>query len=254
MGKLWALIAAGVLVGASSAGAAVVVPNANATAGGDAQGPAPFPFYSSTGSHDQVVYAAAQFGAFNGAESISGIQFRPFPGSGASAFSAGTFSISNVTITLSTTPASEQGATMLSTSYASNVGADSKVVYSGPLTLTTTTTTAPDGTTKIFDYSIPLQSSFTYNPALGNLLLDVNIPAGATVSGGGFGFVTFDEVNDNGDGVASVVTGNGALGSAGIYSTAAPITQFTFGAVPEPASASIAGLGIGAVLLRRRHK
>ena len=254
MRALLSVIGAGVFLGVSSTWAAVVVvPNADAANGGDAQGPAPFAFYGSTGSHDQVIYPSSQFGGFNGPESISSIQFRPFPGSSVSAFSAGTFSISNVTISLSTTSVSEQGANVLSATYASNEGADDAVVYSGPLTLTTTDTNVAGGTTKIFDYSVVLQNPFIYNPSLGNLLLDVNIPAGATVSGAGFGFVTFDEVNDVGDGVASIVTGSGALGSTGIFSTAGPITQFSFSAVPEPASAAALCVGLGGVLLRRKR-
>jgi hypothetical protein len=242
------------LVGASFAGAAVVVvPNANATTGGDAQGPAPFSYYGSTGSHDQELYPSSQFSSFGGAQTITGIQFRPYPGSATSAFTSGSFTVSNVTISLSTTPSTEAGAAMLSSTYADNVGADSTVVYTGPLTLTTTATDAPGGATKIFDYSVTLQNGFSYNPSLGNLLLDVNIPSGAIVSGAGFGFLTFDNVNDIGDGVASIIS-SGTPGAAGSYSTSGAITQFTYASVPEPASISLIVFAAGAILHRRRSR
>jgi hypothetical protein len=252
MRALFSVISLGLLVGGPLAGAAVVVvPNANANTGGDAQGPVPFTGYGSTGSHDQVVYPSSQF---PGTENITGIQFRPYPGSSISSFTAGSFSISNVTISLSTTSASEQGTNELSTTYASNLGANNEVVYSGPLTLTTSDTTAPNGTTKLFDYSVNLQNTFTYDPSRGNLLLDVNIPSGATVSGSGFGFVTFDELNDNGDGLASIVSTGGTVGVTGTYSTAAPIAQFTVTSVPEPATMGISCLGVLGVLARRKRK
>jgi PEP-CTERM motif len=251
MRALFSSLVLGVLAAGPVAGAAViVVPNNNATVGGDAQGPAPFSFYGSTGSHDQIVYPSSQFG---GTQNITGIQFRAFPGSSISAFSAGSFSISNVTISLSTTAASEMGADELSPTYANNVGANNEVVYSGPLTLTTSDMNVPGGTTKMFDYSVNLQDAFAYNPSQGNLLLDVNIPVGATVSGAGFGFVTFDEVNDVGDGIASIVS-SGAPGTTGTYSTAGPITQFTVASVPEPASIGVVGAGVLGLLARRRRK
>jgi hypothetical protein len=207
-------------------------------------------FYGSTGSHDQILYPASQF---PGTEDISSIQFRGYPGSSISSFTAGSFSVSNVTISLSTTSATEMGANELSPTYASNVGANNEVVYTGPLTLTTTDTNVPGGTTKVFDYNVTLQDAFTYDPSQGNLLLDVNIPAGATVSGAGFGFVTFDEVNDLNDGLASIVS-NGTPGATGTYSTAAPITQFTTASVPEPASIGMICAGAMGLLARRRRE
>lgn len=247
------ILAATALLSQQALAATVVVPNANATTGGDAQGPAPFNYYSTTGSRNQVLYPASQFSAVTGTEDLTTIQFRPYPGSSTSSFVSGTVNISDVIITLSTTTKTEQGATALSTTYASNIGPDATTVYSGPLTLTTSDTDTNGGATKAFDYTINLQTPFAYTPSQGNLLLDVNIPTGATVSGGGFGFVTFDNVNDVGDGIASIVNLSSGSATTGTAGTDGAIAQFTFASVPEPAS-SVGPLLMGATTLLRRSR
>ena len=237
------------------AGAAVVVsPSADATLPGDAQTPSPFNRFGSGGSRNQVEYPAADFAALVGPQSITDVKFRPLPGSSGSIFSAGTFSISNVLITLSTTAKTESGVNALSATYADNVGADVKTVYSGPLTLTTSFTDAPGGLTKVFDFDVPLQSAFTYNPSAGNLLLDVTIPTGASVTGSGLGPAGFDDANDLRDGLASVVNLNTSSSATGTLSTDAPIAQFTYTAVPEPTTLAAMALAAPALIGRRRRR
>jgi hypothetical protein len=96
-----------------------------------------------------------------------------------------------------------------------------------------------------------------YDPADGNLLLDVTIPSGATVSGQGFGFLTFDTVNTIDDGIYSVVNIGDGGAASGTLSTADAITAFSVSsaAVPEPSTwlMVITGFGIlGAAMWRRR--
>jgi hypothetical protein len=96
-----------------------------------------------------------------------------------------------------------------------------------------------------------------YDPADGNLLLEVTIPSGATVSGQGFGFLTFDTVNTIDDGIYSVVNISDGGAVSGTLSTAGAITAFSVSsaAVPEPSTwlMVIAGFGIlGAAMWRRR--
>ena len=56
--------------------------------------------------------------------------------------------------------------------FSNNIGANSRVVFSGPLFLSSAFT-GPAVGPKDFDVSIGLQSSFLYDPREGNLLLDV---------------------------------------------------------------------------------
>ncbi len=239
---------------AGTASAALIVsPTADTTAPGDAQSPAPFNYHGTTGSRNQTLYPAASFAAVSGPQSITDVKFRPYPNSTPSGLFPATVSISNVIITFSTTVATESGTNALSATYASNVGTDVTTVYSGPLTLTSTATNAPGGTTKVFDYDIPLQVPFTYNPAAGNLLMDVTIPNGATVGGGGLGFIGFDVANDAGDGIASVSNLNSGSTANGSLLTSGTIAQFTTTGVPEPASIGLLAGGAVGLLGRRRR-
>ena len=247
------LVGSTAFMGSVFGASVTVAPNVNTVLPGNSQGPTPFNYYGSSGSRNQTVYPAGDFAALGGPQSITDIKFRPYPGSAGSFFTASSFSISNVIITLSTTNRTEAGLNALSTTYSDNVGANVKTVYTGPITMTTTTTDALGGATKVFDYAIALQSPFTYNPQAGNLLLDVNIPNGATVAGSGFGFVMFDHVNTAGDGVASVTDIQSGSSVSGTFSTDGAIAQFTSSAVPEPASFAVLGL-IGMGLLGRRRR
>jgi hypothetical protein len=101
---------------------------------------------------------------------ITRIAFDLAVGPGARQFSA---TISNIQINFSTTTRSSGD---LSTVFAENVGADDVVVVGpGPLRLSSA------GYPGRFDISIPLTKSFFYDPAAGNLLLDVrNIYSGSS--------------------------------------------------------------------------
>src|SRR5207249_8841041 len=106
-----------------------------------------------------------------------------------------TSTLPDIQIDLSTTSAGDDG---LSTTYANNVGADDTVVFTrGALTLSSAFTGPPDGP-KDFDIIITLTTPFLYNPALGNLLLDVRN------FGGGFTTVLDAVPNQTGDGVSPV--------------------------------------------------
>ncbi len=221
-------------------GANIVAPISSTSTAGNAQGPAPLRFYGSGGSRTQQVYDSSDFAGLTGPITITAISFRPFTTPGA--FSSNSVNISDTLIQLSTTAASGEGANPLSTTFASNVGGNAKTVYSGALTLTTA---ASGNAPYPFDYTINLQTPFTYNPAQGNLLLDLQIPTTATVSGAGFGFATFDTVNTASDGVYSVLDNSNGGATTGTASTAGAITQFTYtSSVPEPSSVLLAFVGI----------
>ena len=159
-------------------------------------------------------------------------------------------------IQLSTTSAGadESGGALPSATFADNLGGDATTVYSGALTLTTAATGIG---AQPFDYTVSFSQPFLYDPADGNLLLDVTIPSGAKVSGSGLGFLTFDTVNTIDDGIYSVVNISDGSALSGTLSTAGAITSFAVSpvAAPEPSTwvMMIAGFGIpGAGMWKRR--
>jgi hypothetical protein len=124
---------------------------------------------------EQTVYASTNFP--NGPVSIQELRFRPnvadyMPGT---AFSA---TIWDVQIVLSTTSVQPGG---LSPTFNDNTGPDAQPVVSGAVTLFSTFT-GPDGGPKEFDIIIPLNHPFTYDPAQGNLLVDIQNSSGDATS------------------------------------------------------------------------
>src|ERR1700678_357212 len=219
---------------------------------GNAPAPTPFNFYGSSGSRVQQIYDSS---FFPGDELINGFSFRAFPGAAPSLFFGNSVDISDVVIRLSTTAtgANESGS-LPSATFADNLESDVTTVFSGALHLATAATgTGPQP----FDYTVSFSQPFMYDPADGNLLLDVTIPSGATVSGPGFGFLTFDTVNTIDDGIYSVVNISDGGAASGTPSTAGAITAFSVSsaAVPEPSTwmMMVTGFGIlGAAMWRRR--
>jgi hypothetical protein len=246
-------LAAALLLGAAGMTGAAATPITTDTpsaAPGNAQGPAPFRFFGGGGSHVQQVYESQLFGNFGGARSISALAFRTFAGASPNAFFGNQLTISDVRISLSTTGRGDETGNTLGSSFADNVGADQMLVYSGALTLTTT---SPGS----FDYIVTLQNAFTYDPSLGNLLLEVLIPTSATVGGNGIlGFLTFDQANTLNDGIFSVVNTTDGGAASGTPDTAGAITRFISNevAVPEPLSLAVFGAGLMGLGLARRRR
>jgi PEP-CTERM motif len=225
------LVAIASLVLASPALATTLIVPGPAT--GNAQAPTPFNYYGSSGSRVQQIYASS---FFPGAELIDGCSFRAYPGAAPSFFFGNSVDISDAVIQLSTTAAgADESGSLPSATFADNLGSDAKTVFSGALDLATAATeTGPQP----FDYT-------------------VSLPSGATVSGQGFGFLTFDTVNTIDDGIYSVVNISDGGAASGTLSTAGAITAFSVSsaAVPEPSTwlAMLTGFGIlGAAMWKRR--
>jgi hypothetical protein len=141
-----------------------VVPGAWTTSSGTSD---PLPILSNSNIRVQELIAPEQFGA--GSLLINQIAFRAFPGSGPL---NGT--ITNLAIYLSTSPLfpnTDNGRTLMSATYASNVGPDNTLVYSGPGSLTSPGCAGPSPCP--FDEVLTLSTPFFYNPALGSLLVDL---------------------------------------------------------------------------------
>jgi PEP-CTERM motif len=218
----------------------IVVPNALANAEGNSNNGFPFNIgaFSVSTLRYQQVYSKTQFSAITGPTLINAISFRPDVDSGSSFNTL----LSNIQISLSTTAALPGG---LSTTFATNVGGDNTLVYSGALALSSSYT---GGSPKDFDIVITLQNPFFYDPANGNLLMDVSNFGGEITT-------QFDA--DSNDGLISRAF------STDVNSTTADgadsfglVTQFSFAAVPEPTTWVLIGvgtLGTGAYTWRKRR-
>jgi hypothetical protein len=248
------LLRLAVIVGALSGmlptthAALVVVPNSRALIEGNSNNCFPFDIQGAgcpagvTSMHYQQIYGSATFPV--GAVLISQIAFRPDGSVAGTAFSS---TLPNIRIDLSTTSVAP-GA--LSSTFASNVGADDQIVFSGPLSLSSANTGPATGP-KAFDIIIDI-TPFLFDPGLGNLLLDVrNFGGGATTF--------FDAHNEVGDGVARAFARDVNSPTATDADSIGLVTRFTTSpvgaAVAEPASLALlafALLAFGAVRARKK--
>ena len=248
------------LVFASSAPAEmadfIIVPPSLENSQGGLGGTTPFAFPTTTGIRTQIVYDASLFSAVAGPQLITAIQFRPIDPTGG--FFGDTLNVSNVTLRLSTTARSDENRNPLSATFADNIGADVTTVYSGPLSLTTSSTMLPNGT-RAFDYIIPLQNSFVYNPAAGNLLLDTNVPTGERVRGNAFfgSFPRFDTTSRIDDGIYSVINTTSGDATTGRLASSGPVTRFAVSevrAVPAPTSITLMIVAAACLLMVRYRR
>ena len=145
----------------------LVTPNDWANAFGDAGNL--FPLFSSQPMRYQQVFDASQFSRLNpGGGLINRIAFRghgpgiPF-----------TVNVPQLQVNLSTTTKTPDG---LSSTFVENVGPDDTQVFSGPLQTAVTFTGDPTN----FEVTLIFTTPFFFNPAKGNLLLDVRNLQGGT--------------------------------------------------------------------------
>jgi hypothetical protein len=128
--------------------------------------------------------------------------------------------IANVTISLSVTAKSPGG---LSQTFADNVTSPPTSVFSGTLSLSSSGA-GLNGEPNAFDTRIYLTTPFYYNPASGNLLMDVTIHPGAVVW-----TPAMDADLESANIVTSRLYATRAGASAGTADNKELITQFTFG-------------------------
>src|ERR1039457_3625815 len=158
----------------SSKAATVTTPNGVTSTEGNSNNSFPFNLAGDSGEvpsgtqRYQQIYSSSEFSALSaGGEYITRIAFRPDATFGA-AFAS---TLPDIRIDLSTTAA---GVDALSSTFASNVGANDTIVYGGSAGAAlsfSSSFTGPAGGPKSFDIIINLTTPFLYNPAAGNLLM-----------------------------------------------------------------------------------
>ncbi len=232
---------------AEVARAGIVVPNSLETVEGNTNNGLPFSIgtFGLTSERYQQVYAASEF---PGPLLITAILFRP------DAFVGNPFTstLPSIQINLSTTSVAP-GA--LSTTFASNVGLDDTIVFGkGALTLSSSDT-GPIGGPKDFDITIVLTTAFSYDPSLGNLLLEVRNFAGGTTTQ----FDAHDILGDPLSRVLTTVSGNVLSDTADAAESVGLVTMFStqpMAVVPEPSTLFLTSSGLASLAARawrRRH-
>jgi hypothetical protein len=199
--------------GPATFAATVVVPTATTSAEGIAGNFMPF---STPGSTYQQLYSATELAPLSGGVQITEIRFRRDGGILAGIPVSQPFSATaNIQVTLSTTPKAPDA---LSVVFADNFGSDATVVYSGPIAFTSTTTTFP----RAFDVVIVLQTPFSYNAVVGNLLMEIRVFSASGAQSLDAAFAT--------DGVSRSYLLTSATGPAASGAdTLGLVTQFVYG-------------------------
>lgn len=224
----------------------IVAPNGYAAVeGNDANS---FPFNNFTGRYQQA-YAADQFDS--GLLSISEIAFRTDGGQPSWA------SLLTFTVNLST---SVNPVGSLSATFADNIGADQTLVFDSGASAAFSGTDAAGAGPNAFDVILTLDTPFLYNPASGDLLLEVLMESNTNLLPLN-GFSYLDSVEST-NGLFDVGVQRLFNSGGDVNATEAPdpdlqgsglVTRFTYEVVPEPGTGLLLMAGLLALAARRRN-
>jgi len=189
----------------------VVVPNALATNDGNGTS-------TSTAGRASVrwlhIHDASQFGALSGPSFLTKFAYRPDTILGQS----GPRSLT-LRIYASTTSRTVEG---ISTTFAENLGTNNTLVFDGTVNVTTGNLPGP-GNTRQFDYVVPFTTPFLYDPAAGNLVLDLQIEENGSAAP-----ATFDTVFLPDPAIGRVLAIDSSTATTGTIWADTLVTQFTF--------------------------
>jgi hypothetical protein len=193
---------------------------------GNARSPGPFliDYSAAPSARWQQVYGASDFARVGAPMFITEIRFE-------TALNSPGFvdtSLANLRIDFSTTARVPDG---LSSTFAENIGANDTVVFSGPFDFTD----YGGG----FGIHIPLQTPFLFDPAQGNLLMDVRNLMTGRVSVPAY----LRSEYTAGDSVSVATSLSDANSLTGSLSTLGLETLFTVTPIPEPSTVSLLILG-----------
>lgn len=206
--------------GAAARAATVLIAGAGAETDGNYNSGFPFntSLFRGGSMRLQQVYEAGELAALPGPQYLTAIAFRA-DGAYGKGFTAATL---DLRIDLSTTP---RGADDLSAKFTDNIGPDRHTVFEGTITLSSAAT-AMTGGARLFDIVLALTDPFLFDPARGNLLLDIR-SFGTTAT------TQMDAVNTRADGLSRVVARD-AYATMGAADTVGLVTEFTFQPRPVP--------------------
>jgi hypothetical protein len=186
----------------------VVVPNTLATNDGNSF--VTSPTGGPTSVREMTIYDASQFGELSGPSFLTQFAWRPDTTPGPS----GPRSLT-LRIYASTTSRSAAG---ISTTFAENHGANHTLVFDGPLIWATANLPGP-GNTRQFDVVFPFTTPFLYDPAAGNLVLEMQFSANGES-------IRVDTVSGNLT-INKVVNTSSSAATTGGFGVP-QVTQFTF--------------------------
>jgi len=187
----------------------LVVPNMLATNDGNTF--LTTPTGGPTSVRETTIYDASQFAHLSGPSFLTQFAYRPdtTPGpSGPRSFT--------LRIYASTTTRSVAG---LSSIFAENIGTNNTLVFDGTVNVMTGNLAGP-GNTRQFDVLFPFTTPFPYDPATGNLVLDIHFSAND-------GAIRFDAVSGN-PLVNKIVNTGSSTAATGAFGSSPEVIQFTF--------------------------
>ena len=160
---------------------AVVLPNGMATNAGSTGNAFPWGWNASGfgGLRHLSIYDSSNLTAQGVTYPILITRLRWRPDDGVTSWGGGVFA--QATVALSTAAVDQGAAT---TNFAANHGPDYTVCYSGPVAHPAGTGSSP-GQPAPWSVDVALATPFAYDPALGDLAIDVDYPGGGNYSGGG---------------------------------------------------------------------